>query len=198
MTSTALQLILDGGNNGSTVQSFSHRIASMLKYYIKLPSVELLSTDIFDNTLNQIEYHVNSGYFAEIEDALTLCDRLTDLANHMETMAKLGYKFLPTQSSEIKGDEMKLYHNEMVYTNNTILFDTAAGKAIYSSYTNPNFLKINDQRLCDFTYAFFEKIRTKSILMSEQGEKQRAWYFNRMRKKIELSRTRINMQMETL
>lgn len=169
----------------------------MLKYYVNMPSIELLSTDILDNTLNQVEYHVNSGHFENVEDALTLCDRLNDLTNHMETMAKLGYKFLPSQSSEIKGGEMKMYHNEMVYTNNTILFDTDAGKAIYSSYTNPNFLKINDQRLCDFTHAFFEKIRTKSILMSVQGEKQRAWYFNRMRKKVALARTRITLQMET-
>ncbi len=168
----------------------------MLKYYVKLPSTELWSTDILDNTLNQIEYHVNSGHFSNLEDAMTLCKRLDDLANHMETTAKLGYKFLPNQSQEIKGGEIKLYHNEMVYSNNTILFDTVAGKAVYSSYTNPNFLKINDQRMCDFTHSFFEKIKSKSILMSVQGEKQRSWYFNRMRKKIELTKTRISLQME--
>jgi len=170
----------------------------MLKYYVQMPSIELLSADILDNTLNQVEYHVNSGHFAAMEDALTLCDRLHDLSNHIESMAKLGYKYLPSQSSEIKGGEIKMYHNEMVYTNNTILFDTAAGKAIYSSYTNPNFLKINDQRLCNFTHSFFEKIRTKSILMSVQGEKHRSWFFNRMRKKIEIVKTRINLQIETL
>ena len=169
----------------------------MLKYYVKLPSTELWSTDILDNTLNQIEYHVNSGHFSNLEDAMILCQRLNELADHMETTAKLGYKFLPSQSQEIKGGEIKLYHNEMVYSNNTILFDTVAGKAVYSSYTNPNFLKINDQRMCDFTHSFFEKIRSKSILMSVQGEKQRSWYFNRMRRKIELTRTRITLQMET-
>ena len=169
----------------------------MLKYYVKLPTIELWSTDLFDNTINQIEYHVNSGHFGQLEDALTLCDRLTDLANHLEITAKLGYKFLPSQPKEVKGGEIKLYHNEMVYTNNTILFDTIAGKAVYSSYTNPNFLKINDQRMCDFTHSFFEKIRSKSILMSVQGEKHRAWYFNRMRKKINLTRSKINLEMES-
>jgi len=170
----------------------------MLKYYVKLPSVELWSADILDNTLNQIEYHVNSGHFSNLEDALTLCKRLTDLANHMETTAKLGYKFMPNQPKEIKGGEIKLYHNEMVYTNNTILFDTSAGKAIYSSYTNPNFLKINDQRLCEFTFSFFEKIRTKSILISEQGESQRSKFFNRMRKKVENLKMKINIQIEDI
>ena len=170
----------------------------MLKYYIKLPSVELWSADILDNTLNQIEYHVNSGHFSNLEDALTLCNKLTDLANHMETTAKLGYKFMPNQPKELKGGDIKLYHNEMVYTNNTILFDTSAGKAIYSSYTNPNFLKINDQRLCEFTFSFFEKIRTKSILISEQGESQRSKFFNRMRKKVENLKMKINIQIEDI
>ncbi len=170
----------------------------MLKYYVKLPSVELWSADILDNTLHQVEYHVNSGHFANLEDALTLCDRLKDLTDHMETTAKLGYKFLPHQPKEIKGGKIKLYHNEMVYTSNTILFDTSRGKAIYSSYTNPNFLKINDQRLCEFTFSFFEKIRTKSILISEQGESHRSKFFNRMRKKVENLKTKINIQIEDL
>ena len=170
----------------------------MLKYYVKLPTVELWSSGILDNTLSQVEYHANSGHFSNLDDAMTLCDRITDLVDHMETTAKLGYKFLPNQPQEIKGGEIKLYHNEMVYTNNTILFDTPAGKAIYSSYTNPNFLKINDQRLCEFTFAFFEKIRTKSIMISEQGEQHRARFFNRMRKKIELVKTKIQLQIETI
>ena len=59
---------------------------------MKIPSTELWSLNIFDNTLNQVEYHAESGYFARIEDALELCDMLKRIAKHMESMAERGEK----------------------------------------------------------------------------------------------------------
>ena len=170
----------------------------MSRYYVNLPSTELWTTSIFDNTLDQILYHANSGSFTNLEDALTLCDRMNELTNHLQNMAKHGKKFLPDNPPDSAVGSFDLYHNEMVYTSNTILFDTVAGKAIFSSYTNPNFLKINDQRLCDFTEDWMEKIKVRSIKISELGEKHRHWYFNRLKKKIEIVKTRISLQEDVI
>jgi len=170
----------------------------MSRYYSNLPSTELWTTSIFDNTLQQILYHAKSGSFTNIEDALALCDEMKNLTDHLQNMAKHGKKFLPGSSPDSAVGSFDLYHNEMVYTNNTILFDTVKGKAIFSSYTNPNFLKINDQRLSDFTEDWMGKIKARSIKISELGEKHRHWYFNRLKKKIEIVKNKISIQEDII
>ena len=160
--------------------------------YIEIPSTELWGTNVIDNTLNQIEYHVGSGTFKSLEDALTLCDKLIELSYHMQAMALKGKKFLPNQKGENgDGADFLLYYNEMVYTSNTILGNTSNGQILFTSLSNPHFLKSTDSRLCQYMENWFKGVTTKSNSISIQAEKQRQWFFNRLRQRIEKTRDRI-------
>ena len=87
----------------------------MLDIYIRLPSIELWSQNIIDNTLNQIEYHLSSGSFQNSQDALLLCDKLMELVKHMQIMARHGRKMaLGATPTEFSGASYGLYHNAMV------------------------------------------------------------------------------------
>lgn len=168
----------------------------ILKLYRALPTTELWSLNIMDNTLNQIEYHANGGGFKNPKDALILCQDMTKLADHMEVMAVHGKKFGLGGKPEISsGGAFTMYHNEMIYTSNTIFVTSSVGRAIYTTYGNPNFLKTTDERMCDYTAKWFSNIVSKSLNM--QNERGRKYYFDRLRKRVEIVRTRIEKNLDS-
>lgn len=176
--------------------SVTEMTEQILKLYRDIPSIEIWSMNIMDFTLSQIEFHVISGGFRDKNDALLLCDRLIDLVNHLRLMAENGKQFLMDRNpAEAAGASFNLYHNEMVYTNNTIMVNTDAGSAVYTAFGNPNFLKSTDQKMCDYTNGWFKKMFSKSESISQTGEKSRAWFFNGLRRKIENAKKRIALQI---
>jgi hypothetical protein len=166
----------------------------ILKLYRALPTTELWSLNIMDNTLNQIEYHSNGGGFKNPKDALILCEDMAKLADHMEAMAIHGKKFgLGGKPETSTGSPFTMYHNEMIYTSNTIFVTSDVGRAIYTTYGNPNFLKTTDERMCDYTMKWFNNIVSKSLNM--KNERGRKYYFDRLRKRVEIIRARIEKHL---
>ena len=168
----------------------------ILDRYRQIPSTQLWSLGIVDNTLNQIEYHVNSGSFENPQDAILLCNKVAELANHMENMAMHGKKIAVDEPVEAGGADLILYHNEMMGTNNTIFVQSRVGRAVYSMISNPNFLKTSDDQMCNYIDDWFKNIILKSQLMSTTGEKGRRFFFDRLRKRIEIVRKRVTNLVE--
>lgn len=163
----------------------------LIKEYIKIPSTDLWSQNIMDNTLSQIEYHVTSGGFKNEADAVLLCEKLQELNIHMRSMAKYGKKFLLGSNPESSGAAFDLYHNEMVYTNNTILVNSAMGDMVYTTFCSPNFLKSTDKKICQHSNNWYNKLLSKSHSISQHAERGRNTYFNILNRKIESTRKRI-------
>jgi len=164
----------------------------LVELYRNIPSTEFWSQSLVDFTLSQAEYNVISGGFTKSEDALIICDRLLDLVAHLRTMASRGSKFQVNGNPEDALKEgFELYHNEMVFANNTVLVQTESSKMLYTAFGNPNFLRSTDQKMCDYTEDWFMKMKIKSENISLQSEKNRAWYFNGIKRKIELVKNRI-------
>ncbi|MEM9823166.1 MAG: helix-turn-helix transcriptional regulator [Bacteroidota bacterium] len=167
-----------------------------LLHYRELPSTEHWSMNMVDFTLSQIEYHVISGAFKQVEDALLLCDRLLELTQHLQVMAEHGRKFMIHRPPETAPENtFELFHNEMVYSNNTILVASDQGKMLFTTYGNPNFLRSTDQKICDHTQDWFVQMGSKSECISQQSEKTRAWFFNVLKRRIEQARSRISLQV---
>jgi hypothetical protein len=163
----------------------------ILQLYNTLESTELWSLGIVDNTLNQIEYVSAVNNFTRPEDALLLCDKLLELTDHMQEMAAQGHKFSLKGGPEAAGAPFHLFHNEMVSTNNTLLVSTPVGQALYTTFENPNFLASTDSRLCRHTEQWLNRVIGKSNAISNQSERARIWFFNRLRRKINGARSRI-------
>ncbi len=167
----------------------------ILEVYKNLRTTELWSLNIFDNTLHQIEYHARSGNFSDGEDALLLCKRLDQLAEHLCLMAEHGRKFRLRQHPD-NGAAFNLYHNEMIYTNNTILLNAPLQRVVFSTFGDPNFLRSTNPRICDFTEDWFRKIISKSTSISNHSEASRNGFFNGLRRRVEHTRKGIEMQLE--
>jgi hypothetical protein len=169
----------------------------VMRIYNQLPATELWSLNIMDNTLNQIEYHFNSSGFKNPQDAVLLCDKMIALTEHMQIMGAYGKK-VPLgalNNAETVGGAFNLYHNEMIYTNNTIYVRSERGRAVYTTHGNPNFLKTTDERMCDYTENWFKSVISKSAPLSAQSEKGRRWFFDKIRRRIEVVKNRIEQQL---
>jgi hypothetical protein len=162
--------------------------------YKTLPSTELWSSGIFENTLSQIEHHLDANLFAEPRDAMKLLDELYNICEHMRAMAENGRKFSYGGSQE-HGSPFLLYHNEMVHTNNTILFLSPSVKLLFSTICNPNFIMSRDQRICEFTHDWFKNIMSNSSMISHTNERMRNRFFDGISRKIDIMRKKTDLKI---
>jgi hypothetical protein len=163
----------------------------LISGYIQLDTTELWSLNIADNTLNQIFYHADIDSFENIEDALELCDDMDRLLDHLENLVTEGKKRLP--DSTVGQGKMKVYHNEMIYTNNTIFFTSPSLKALYTTLANPNFLMTQNKKLCSYKEIWFNKLISKSTQLSGPEEKRRSKFFSALHKTVDRTRKKIEL-----
>ncbi len=165
------------------------KAAECLKLYMQLPTLQMWSMNIFDNTLNQIEYHLTSGRFKHKEDAILLLDKLEILCEHMRTMAVCGHKRMINSSTNQA--TLEIYHNEMIYTNNSILVLSPYFKGVFTTFGNPNYLFSNDERVIAYTTKWFASVLDKSTPISLGNEKSRNWFFDHLQLKVHDVRERL-------
>lgn len=164
-----------------------------IELYNRVPTTELWSLGIVDNTLNQIEYVATVDRFQNPSDGLLLCDKLLQLVQHMKTMAENGKKHAVETKPHEGSVEFNLYHNELVSTNNMMLVNSNSGRYLVATFCNPNFFRTMDEKLCDYTEEWMERIISQSNSISTHSAKSRDWFFKRLEKKIKAVRSRIEV-----
>lgn len=156
----------------------------ILDEYVLLPSLELWSINLFDNTLYQIEYHLAANLMENKADALLLCEKLYFLVEHFRRMASEGYK-IRKLGSEPTTTSFELYHNEMIYTNNQVIVTSDELDMVFSSFCNPHFIYSREGRTSEYMKEWFHKVQAKSIILSESNEKARNLFFDQIKSKID-------------
>lgn len=169
-----------------TLFNKSHKdlCSQILSEYAFLPSEELWSINLFDNTLYQIEYHAEGGYFDNYQESIDLCNKMYLLVEHFRRMASQSVKIKQIGGHPYE-TPFQLYHNEMIYTNNQILIKSETMDLMFSSFCNPNFIHSTEARMCDYTMEWFEKVRSKSTYLSGANEKSRNKFFDNIKRKID-------------
>jgi hypothetical protein len=165
--------------------------AELIAGYCQMDTTELWSLNIADNTLNQIFYHADINSFENIEDALLLCDDMDKLLNHLEELCEQEKKRVPGTSSG-QGD-LRVLHNEMIYTNNTIYFKSPSLRSLYTTLANPNFIVTMNKKLCDYKEHWFQKLMSKSTKLSGPEEKRRSKFFTTLHKTVDRTRKKIEL-----
>lgn len=162
-----------------------------VRLYNALPTKDVWSLNIVDNTLNQLEYLATVDRFEQPEDALLVCDEIIQTLESAKNMAVNGYKPLRKTRSSSQSGRFELYYNEMISTNNTIMVLSPMGKMLFTTINNPNFLKSGDQVFCNMIEQWFDATISHSTSISVHSAKNRDWYFNRLIKKVGAARQRI-------
>jgi hypothetical protein len=169
----------------------------VLKFYLDIPSVELWSLNIVDNTLNQIENTAYSRNFKNPTDALILCDKLVLWAKHHKKQAIAGKKMLVSQKEPSENAKsFQLYNNEILHANNTVFVKSSVIRGVYSAFCSPNFLKTMDEKACTHIENWFGTMIDQADPISGGSRDKRDWYFNGMTARIEAVRKRIEVFLE--
>jgi len=170
-----------------STQKKAHQIWEL---YSAQNTVEMWSLNILDSTLNQIEFYFSTKMLRNKTDALKLCKALFDLVSNLEMMASQGNK--TTQENGAK-DNFKLYHNEINFTNNTLLIESDTDSIVYCNFVIPDYLRTTDTRIIEYTQNWFDDIISKSMQISSQSKKGRQYFFKNLFDKIARLKQRIEM-----
>jgi hypothetical protein len=152
-------------------------------YHI-LPSQEIWNTENINSTIRQVEYYKNSGVFASRQDIIAIYDCLQKTIDHLECQAEVGHKLAAGNSGNGKGATYKMYVNELILGDNTILTVLGDRKITYINHSVLNYLVTSDPGFCEYTYQNIRNLIKRSTLISEVGEKERKRFFNMIREKI--------------
>ena len=157
--------------------------------YTEIPSTEIMNVENIMTTLRQLEYYKDSGLIANPGDQEVIYSRMKDIINHMEVQAGLGKKSLPGKKPSQKSAELKMFVNDFVVGDNSILATLNDSKVCFINHNIIHFLMTNDKKFTEYSFDFTQNIIKKSMLISVVGERERTRFFNLIRERIEIFKT---------
>jgi hypothetical protein len=164
----------------------------MLALYTQLPSREFWPLHVLDHTLSQIRTCFHSGLLDGKHVAALLCSRIQQMIDLIENMAINGRK--KSHPEDDNSTPFELYFNEIAYSNNTILIrSNQESLSAFATLDNPNFIHSNDARLLQNIETWMESIRSKTIKISQEGERFRHFFINTLRKRLAELQTELDL-----
>ncbi|HRO48279.1 hypothetical protein [Agriterribacter sp.] len=154
----------------------------------KVPFVEILNVENIQITLRQIEYYKDTGFFASQKEYETLYDKLYEMIDLMELQAVSERKFMPGQQPLSSGAPLKLYVNDFVLGDNSMLCVLDDKQMCIFLHNVMNVMMTQDERICNYSFDFIQNLISKSILISGVGERERYIFFNMIRQRIDAYR----------
>ncbi|WP_111682109.1 hypothetical protein [Winogradskyella tangerina] len=163
---------------------------SLGNVYKNINITELWNDNTVTGTLQQLLYYYEAGLVAK-ETALKICQDIHDVIDHTEQQT-IHQSILGSESKK----SFKLYKCDLHMLTNCLMVTTAHQKVFFVPFTVLTYFKVEHQATCDLMYGFLQKQMNISKLLVNAGEKDRALFFNRMHKKIDMLKTRIEMDNE--
>jgi hypothetical protein len=126
------------------------------------------------------------GWIENRETTKLIYLSVLDMIGHLEKMATQGKKSLLGQSPTSENGEYRLYLNDIVSGDNTLLVELGESKITYLNHSILYFVGSKDPEFNEVVFRNMENVIKKSSLMSGSGEKERTQVFNTLRKKVYL------------
>lgn len=164
---------------------FYERAGKIANTICKIPFIEIMSVENIQITLRQIEYYKDTGFFTSKEDLERLYNDLHQMVDHMELQAGSGKKFMPGRVPTNADAPLKVYVNDFVLGDNSIIATLDGKKMCISLHNVMNVMITQDEKFCNYSSHFIQNIIGKSILISEVSERERSIFFNMIRQRIE-------------
>ena len=163
--------------------------------YTKIPTIEIWNEDTFYIILRQIEYYWVSGLFENKKDIWILFEKLEAWIRHLEIQAEHGYQFIYGQEPHGQEGHFKLYENEVVLSDNTVLVKTGEIYTTFLTYNVVNLLTTTDTVFAQKIDHFLSGLLKKSVQISASAAKERHRFFNRLVNQINKCKARIESEV---
>jgi len=156
----------------------------ILSLYNSIPSTELWNVENINIAIRQIEFYRDSHIFESDEDVLRLYEAWEKVVDHIEQQAARGYKFKYGDPDMKRLGEYKVYFNEVILGDNSMVALLDGRKVAYVLHTSINYMMTRDLRFCENMYDYVQSLMKRSTLISSVSEKERSRFFRILREKI--------------
>jgi hypothetical protein len=163
----------------------------LLSHYIRIPIIEIWSEETISSVLRQIEYCYLSGFFENKEDVFRLAEVIDAWLDHVQQQAESSFQFRYGAVREGIENNYRLYHNEVLVTDNTILVSMDGKKVSYNTYNVISQLVTTNPAFCDQIDKTLRNLMQKSTLISGTSAKERYRFFNILHEKVNTLRIKI-------
>ena len=157
----------------------------VLGMYYQLASREIWNIESMNIFFRQVEFYRDADVFESDEDVLILYEALEKTWDHLEKQASLGYKFKMDDPEQKRLGEYKMYFNEVLLGDNSILAVTDNSKMAFMTHTTFNFMLTRDVAFTENMYNHMQTQMKRSTLISEVSEKERSRFFRIIRERIQ-------------
>ncbi len=146
--------------------------------YAQVPSTELWGDEVINETIKQIQFYKECGFFSEADMPLQICQQLQALNQTVKQEATEGFK--------TEGASYRLYENEILIADNTVFAKMGEKRVVYINYNTLNLLTTLQESFCEKTEQYLNNLMKNSTLISTTSEKERNKFFNKLKDRIEL------------
>jgi hypothetical protein len=153
--------------------------------YNKIPCSELWNYESVHSTISQIEYYKEAGIFETADDLNKVVDSCDAMLQHIQKQVEKGCKFLPGAAETGYGASLKMYVNEIILGNNSIMVELDDTKIAIINHIVLKYISTTDKKFTEKTFNNFQNLVSRSVLISGTGEKERNKFFRSMREKLQ-------------
>ena len=165
----------------------------VLGLYNQLPTTEIWNIESMSIFFRQIEFYRDGQVFESDEDALRLYEALEKTWDHLEAQATLGYKFRHNDPEKKRLGEFKMFFNEVLLGDNSLLVITDGTKASVLVHSTFNYIMTRDVAFTENMYVHLQNQMKRSTLISAVSEKERSRFFRIIRERIAKRQEALNV-----
>jgi len=155
-----------------------------INLYNQIPSVEIWNIESMSIIFRQIEFYRDSQMFESDKDVLQLYEAVEKLWDHLEKQAAIGYKFSYGDPEKKPVAKFRMYFNEVLLGDNSMLAVLDRVKLSYIAHTTINFMLTRDMVFNENMYNHLQNQMKRSTLISLVSEKERSKFFRIIRERI--------------
>jgi hypothetical protein len=163
----------------------------LIQEYVKIPTTELITRETLSSILKQILYYHEAGYFEIPGDAIVICDRLFDLIDHLRQQAEKESKFKLGIPETAQPGNLRLYFNDLILSDNTILVKTNKGGMTFLTSNAINLLKSTNQEFFEHNMGWCRNLLSKSVPISGAAERHRNRIFRELKESITVLKSQL-------
>ncbi len=160
--------------------------------YNRIPTTEIWSVDTINSLLRHLAFYSDTNGFTASSDIICLYEKLESLIDHIEKQAETGLKFNYGELPAIDAAPFRMFHNDLITGDNSVLAEIGNTKIAYINHNLIDFMFTRDTAFTNHTFNTFQNAIRKSTQISLVGEKTRAGFFNKLRKKIQTQKELLN------
>jgi len=157
---------------------------SIVKSYYKIPGIEIWSNNNIEITINQINYYLDNGMFKNPEEALILCQQLSQLMEHLYSMAYHGKKFEYGKKPYKSSPDFSLFQSLVTPTSNFIIVNSTELHKAYVNIDNLHPICTNNDSFILFMNNWKDTLQKHSDEITIKSEQSRVRFFNEAQNRL--------------